>query len=212
MLACIKRWFRQSDNTQGEQAVADTAAENPLQDDEAAYPDAGPVKKEAEERPDWLMMAAEQGNANAQFELALRFEEEGQGKRYGSAAHWFHEAAEQGHADAQFNLAQMYKLGRGVTKNERQAVYWTRRAAERNQSEAQYSLGVMHETGWGLLKDVEQAYAWYALAALNGLVDGRERRDRLAEQLDEEQLAKAQLRIEEAQAKISSTLRPTSPP
>ena len=89
-----------------------------------------------------LRMAAEQGDADAQIQLARSYfngigvpQDDTQGVR------WSRLAAEQGHVDAQYALASVYFLGRGVAKDEVQAVRWRRMAAEQGYTDAQFLLG-----------------------------------------------------------------------
>jgi len=76
-------------------------------------------------------LAAQQGDANAQFELGLMYF---MGKvvpqNYVEAAKWYRLAAEQGHAKAQFNLGELYDLGLGVAQNYAEASKWYRSAKD----------------------------------------------------------------------------------
>jgi len=118
-------------------------------------------KKEAER--------AEEGNADAQFHLGLRYAD-GQGvpKDYGQAVVWYRKAAEQGHATAQVNLGLAYSRGQGVPQDYGQAAVWHRKAAEQGDATAQYSLGFAYAFGQGVPRDYEQAVAWYLKAAEQG--------------------------------------------
>lgn len=68
---------------------------------------------------------AQQGNADAQFDIGERFYE-GRGVRqdYTAAAQWFGRAAQQGHAKAQVNLGMMCFLGRGMPVDHVKAIQW----------------------------------------------------------------------------------------
>ena len=73
---------------------------------------------------------AEQGDANAQFNLgALYYAERGVPQDYKTAAQWFRRAAEQGRADAQAILGGMYELGEGVPQDYVHAHMWVDIAA-----------------------------------------------------------------------------------
>ena len=64
---------------------------------------------------DSLKAAAEQRDADAQFNLGLMFDAgEGVPQNDTEAVRWYRMAAEQGNADAQLNLGDMYDTGRGV--------------------------------------------------------------------------------------------------
>ncbi len=74
--------------------------------------------------------AAEQGNAAAQDNLGVLYEDgKGVPKDYAQAATWFRKAAEQGNAPAQTNLASLYYLGLGVPRDYAQAYFWISLAA-----------------------------------------------------------------------------------
>lgn len=65
-----------------------------------------------------LQPLAEQGNADAQFNLGLMyFNGTGVPQDDQAALKWFSRAADQGDAFAQFALGNMYFMGRGVTAN-----------------------------------------------------------------------------------------------
>ena len=62
-----------------------------------------------------LRRAADQGNADAQFNLGVMYAEgRGVPRDDAEAARWYRCAADQGEAAAQFNLGLMYAKGEGV--------------------------------------------------------------------------------------------------
>ena len=73
----------------------------------------------------WYTLAAEQGNARAQFNLAVSFAK-GQGvpQDYKTAVKWYTLAAEQGGAKAQHNLAVSFAQGKGVVQDYVYAHMW----------------------------------------------------------------------------------------
>jgi TPR repeat protein len=74
---------------------------------------------------------AEQGEAYAQYNLGLMYDEgEGVPENNAEAVRWYRLAAEQGYARAQSNLGFMYSNGEGVPENNAEAVRWYRLAAE----------------------------------------------------------------------------------
>ncbi len=65
-----------------------------------------------------LMVQADGGDSNAQYELALCYEHgEGVRKDYAIAADLYGKASRQGDAYAMVNLGMMYEDGRGVTQD-----------------------------------------------------------------------------------------------
>ncbi|HGJ9472111.1 TPA: tetratricopeptide repeat protein [Neisseria gonorrhoeae] len=77
------------------------------------------------------LQAAEQGNAAAQFNLGVMYEN-GQGVRqdYVQAVQWYRKASEQGDAKAQYNLGLMYYDGRGVRQDLALAQQWLGKACQ----------------------------------------------------------------------------------
>ncbi len=78
-----------------------------------------------------LRDATAAGQANAQYELAMRlFEGRGLPKDQPAAARWFERAASLGLAPAQYRLGSMYEKGIGVTRDPAAAKRWYLKAAE----------------------------------------------------------------------------------
>lgn len=117
---------------------------------------------------------AEQGNAKAQFNLALIYDLGIWGIHdYDKAFFWYKKAAEQGIAEAQYNLAILYLNGLNSDKqdlkyNYTQAFHWFKKAAEQGDIKAQVNLGVMYKDGQGVKYDYAQAYDWFKKAAEQG--------------------------------------------
>ena len=83
------------------------------------------VLKDEAEAVKWFRLAAEQGDAKAQFNLGLMYDNgEGVLKDEAEAVRWFRLAAEQGVATAQFNLGIRYGKGEGVLKDSVLAHMW----------------------------------------------------------------------------------------
>ena len=82
---------------------------------------------------DELRALAEQGDAEAQFNLGLIYHD-GQGvpEDYAEAVRWWRLAADQGDAVAQFNLGGMYRVGAGVPQDYVEAHMWLNLAASRS--------------------------------------------------------------------------------
>lgn len=112
---------------------------------------------------------AEQGEANAQYQLAQLYRTGNAVEQDDSiAAKWYSLAARQGHASAEANLGAHYALGQGVAQDERIAVELYRRAAAKGHAFAQYNLGLSLSEGKGVAADETSAVKWYTLAAEQG--------------------------------------------
>lgn len=89
----------------------------------------------------WFFRAAEQGYADAQFNLGLLYiNGEGVPQDIAHAVELFQKAAEQGHVDAQNNLGAMYFTGEGVTRDEKKAIEWFEKAAAQGNEDARANL------------------------------------------------------------------------
>jgi TPR repeat protein len=100
----------------------------------AAYDNGLGVKRDVEQALYWYQKAAEQGLAQAQFNLAhLLVSEEISAV---AAAEWMQKAAIQGMPDAQYLMGVIYAEGIGVDVDDDKAVMWLRKAIAQGQSEA----------------------------------------------------------------------------
>ena len=143
-----------------------------------------------------LRLAAEQGDADAQFGLGGAYVQgTGVPQDLVEAERWFRRAAEQGHAgaqtvlrelyrsirllaeqgnaDAQFGLGVAYVQGTGVAQDLVEAVRWFRRAAEQGHAGAQARLGMAYFQGTGVPQDFAEAVRLVRLAAQQGNVQGQ---------------------------------------
>lgn len=92
--------------------------------------------------------AAEEGNAEAQFDIGYAyFNGEGIQRDYTSAAMWFKRAAKQNFAKAQYNLAYCYMNGRGVPRDYDKAFDYLKLSAENNYKRAQLTLADCYTKG-----------------------------------------------------------------
>jgi hypothetical protein len=113
---------------------------------------------EAQYRP-----AAEQGDAEAQFQLAKLYNSYSPGtdrkERKTEALRWFRKAAEQGHVDAQYWTGLYYRHGLEVViKDQAEGDAWFLKAAEQGHTGAMMKLGRYREAA-----ELGDAYAQYQL-------------------------------------------------
>jgi len=92
----------------------------------------------------------------------------------------------------QYNLAVMYSEGVGVPLDYSEAFKWYQRSARQWHAEAQYALGSAHYIGRGTTKNKIEAYAWWNLAAAQGNKAARLDREKLAQEMTQDQIAIAQ--------------------
>ncbi len=132
----------------------------------------------------WLKKSAEQGNADAQFNLycfddghVQTFDEFIEGIK------WLTKAAEQGHIKAQLCLGYLTRgnMVNGIT-DPIKSLEWFAKAAEQGNEEAQqelinsyYDLGDCYEDGRWVDKDFDKAVEWYTKAADLGHPNAKKR-------------------------------------
>lgn len=96
----------------------------------------------------FLLERAQAGDAEAQFELGVRYYYgDGVPEDEEEAAKWTRLAAEQGHAGAQNNLGLMYFYGEGVRQDREKAVYWYCKAAEQGHKDVTFNLFLLLQSG-----------------------------------------------------------------
>ena len=89
---------------------------------------------------------AEAGDANAQFNLGLMYENgRGVPKDDAEALKWWRKAADQGFAEAQYNLGLLYYNGEGVPKDLVQAHVWWNIAGAKGHEDAKNDLAIVEE-------------------------------------------------------------------
>jgi TPR repeat protein len=85
----------------------------------------------------WYRLAADQGDARAQFNLGFSYDNgRGVPQNHAEALKWFRLAADQGNANAQNDLAVMYAKGEGVPPDFVRAHMWFNLSAMRGEQRA----------------------------------------------------------------------------
>ncbi|MGK0472301.1 MAG: TPR repeat protein [Candidatus Azotimanducaceae bacterium] len=137
---------------------------------------------------------AEQGDADAQFNLGSMYRRNSDGvpPDYKVVEKWYRLAAEQGHAGAQFYMGRLYYLGYGVLQDYKESVKWYRLAAEQGHADAQYYLGWSYNNGQGVIQDNIQAHMWWNISAANGNEYARANRGKVAKEMTPSAIEKAQ--------------------
>lgn len=158
----------------------------------------------AQQPLDELRELAEQGDAEAQFNLGYRYVAgDGVPQDGAEALRWWRAAANQAHAGSRVALGVMYAGGQlGIPQDEAEAARWFRLAADQGKATAQRYLGLMYADGQGVPQDDVAAYMWLELAASGTHPDARRqepaaRLDQLRWRMTFEQLAEARRRARE---------------
>ncbi|HRD75760.1 MAG TPA: tetratricopeptide repeat protein, partial [Hyphomicrobiaceae bacterium] len=124
--------------------------------------------------PNSLRLAAANGDASAQFDVALRFADgTGVPQDHVQAAEWLQRAASQGFAAAQYRLATAFERGLGVAADPARARAWYLRAAQSGNVKAMHNLAVLSANREGAAPDYVAAIQWFNEAAERGLADSQ---------------------------------------
>jgi len=118
----------------------------------------------------WYLEAAEDGDAEAQFMLAMQYEQglRVEGADLEKAEYWYRQAAEGGYPLAQFRLALVLQQPADAEALA-EAVTLMQGAAAQGLADAQFNLAIAYEAGRGVAADEAAAIAWYRRAGEQGL-------------------------------------------
>ena len=128
-----------------------------------------------------IKTAAELGDTEAQFNLAMIYGTKGAHWNPTDSERWFQTSAENGNVFAQY--AKGTACSRGIPTDYAEAMKWFRLAAEQDCMLAMFDIGTIYENGLGVERDFKEAIKWYALAAEHG---DREAEDIMKELCEEE--------------------------
>lgn len=145
----------------------------------------------------WFKKAAEQGNAQAQVELAELYDAgEGVAQDTEKAIAWYEKAAAQGHDEAQLALGLHYSedMDDNVT-----AIDYFKKAAQQGNATAQYRLGMLYLGDNGVEADKLKAWLYFTLAA-NKVPEAAQARDVLELEMSNIQLKQATLQLKQWQS------------
>jgi localization factor PodJL len=120
-----------------------------------------------------LIAAAQAGEPDAAYEVAMRFAQSRNGPDLAKAAAWMERAAQAGLAPAQFRVGAMYEKGRGVLKDLAEARRYYMQAAAQGHAKAMHNLAVLYTRGITSAPDYGAAVEWFRKAAAYGTVDSQ---------------------------------------
>ena len=141
------------------------------------------IRKDKSESFDWFMKAAEQGHADAMFDVGILYYygcnsdmywdsyigewyDSGTLKKdYDKAFEWFQKAVDHDITAAKYYMGLCYKRGHGVEPDDDDAFYWFEQAANEGYANAQYWLGECYYYGNGTEQSYAEAVDWYRQAA-----------------------------------------------
>lgn len=126
----------------------------------------------------WYEKAAEQNNAEAQYNLALlsllQLEmDSGEKLTFKDSVNWMTKAAYQGYPPAEFQMGEMYYDGVDIDgvyikQNYIMAFKWYKKAADKGDIVAQFYLAELYYNGTGTVQSYFEAFNWLKKAAEAG--------------------------------------------
>jgi localization factor PodJL len=120
-----------------------------------------------------LIAAAQAGDPDAAYEVAVRFAQSRNAADLAKSAAWLDRAAQTGLAPAQFRLGSMYEKGQGVRKDVAEARRLYVAAAEKGHAKAMHNLAVLYAHGINGAPDYAAAVEWFRKAAAYGTIDSQ---------------------------------------
>jgi TPR repeat protein len=141
----------------------------------------GGVKQNYERAAFWFRKAADQGIANAAYNLGVLYHQ-GLGVKADikQAIKWYETAAKIDHPEAQYNLGIAYIEGIGVSYDPARATRYFENAANAGVMEAAYNLGLIYENGLLGQPKPEEALKWYKKASDQGSPEAKAALEQLA--------------------------------
>jgi TPR repeat protein len=137
--------------------------------------------------------AAEAGDVRAMYALGIIYDTgSGVEPDYTEGFMWFERSAKGGHAPAQAKMGLMYLYGWQIRRDVAEAARWYELAARRGDVRSQVQISSMYARGQGVEQDLVAAYTWLGVAARAGDAQAAYRLPRLARELSEADLARAE--------------------
>lgn len=133
-----------------------------------AYAQGKGVDVDYEKAVEWYEPAAEHGDKDAQYNLAVCYQKNHAKQNHEKAVEWYLKLANEGNLKAQSNLGSCFEHGWGVERDMNMAFTWYKKAAEGGDAQAQYNLGVLYYNGQGVLEDMDAAKEWFTKSAQQG--------------------------------------------
>lgn len=121
----------------------------------------------------YFKQAAEQGDAEAQFEVGRMYAEGiGRKKDCYEAVEWYQMAVKQNNANAKAWLSDLYIIGCGVELDYDKALKLIRESVSQGNAYGMNNLGYMYNQGYGVVKNNTEAVKWYRKSAELGDATG----------------------------------------
>ncbi len=157
------------------------------------------TQRGGEQARTWMRMAAEQGDASAQYYVAEILKTTTTSSKdkasIAEAFKWYSAAYAQGHIPAGLNVGSAYLYGIGVEADVAKGIRILEEFAVDGSTAAQERLGQLYKDGIAIIQDFELARYWYEMAAAAGSHEAAYNLSRLppsAQQIAEEKEKRVQ--------------------
>jgi len=167
------------------------------------------VRRDYAEAFHYLQLAADAGDSGAQANLGYLYDGGlGVVQDYSAAARFYRLSADQNNALGQNNLADLFLRGLGVPQSYSDAFYWFEKSAQQGYTAAQIKLGFLLMNSLGCAKDPVSAYSSILAASKAGDHRGDGYLETLKSQLDQQQLAQINTKLESQAPAANSASQP----
>ncbi|MDL2404918.1 peptidoglycan-binding protein [Rhizobium calliandrae] len=163
----------------------------------ARYTDGRGVTADLKQAASWYQLSADKGFPPAQYRLASMYEKgNGLDRDLTKAKQYYEQAANQGNASAMHNLAVLYASGAAGPQDYTTAANWFIKAAILGVSDSQFNLAILYARGNGVKQDLQESYKWFAIAAKGGDKDAAQKRDEVANAMNQNELDSARAKVD----------------
>lgn len=108
-----------------------------------------------------LKKAAEGGNAEAQYNYGVCFEQGIEVQKNDTLANeWYLKSAMQGYDGGEYKIAYSYAEGRCCAQNPEQAFYWSLKCAKQNDPDCMFYITGFYMDGVGVQKNIDSMLVW----------------------------------------------------
>ena len=133
----------------------------------SCYANGDGVEKDMLEAIEWYRKAADQGDADAQYNIGLCYANgDGLEEDMTMAMEWYRKAAKRGNAEAQRAIEEWNEYNNFWDYNEEEKRL--RKVMKQGNADAQYNLGMCYEKGDGVKENIKKAMDLYQSSAIQG--------------------------------------------
>jgi TPR repeat protein len=156
------------------------------------------LSRDLGESAKWYRKAAERGDRDARFALAIVLLKGQSLPGYAEARGWCEQEAKSKDGRGQYCLGLIYQHGLGLEKDISRATKFYRQAAELGNALAMLRLGQIYATGENGPVDRSEAFVWFVRAAIGGIQGALGEAAKLRATMDKQELEKTNKKLQKS--------------